>query len=464
MDFSRMKAVRVLLGNNWNLYNQSVLTMPEEMKAIKFMANGIQTNRMFKLMASMADDRINNSRTKKQLMMKTLIESPNFELWAVKYRSKVKKILTHVLGNRRTSIIKSVLFRAFGDGAMKWTNKEKDILNQYGLNEHRIMEIVGFVLGNKQSRAYLPSNKLLRAYSDAKTDFEAGKKLPKEVLEGIRSTYHKDLKTSKDTLEAVTKSGSITQKQRMQVQAEAEKKGVKVKWDPTKQDLVSLFVYAFERGLDNKVGDAINQKAKRIAQTLPIRYESIGIVIDDSFSMSGSKEQPLRPMAVARALERTIANVANEHFTKTSSGRPFALFPLQKPSGSSDIATPLAELLMNEKTSAFFIISDGFENAPAGRTDELLHLKSKLGDNRPVYQVNPVASAKAIKSVRTLSSIAPSIAAGKPEELTTTLITSMFAVDPKKAIQAVVGMALPLIESRDALTAQDLIDEESSIL
>lgn len=133
--------------------------------------------------------RANNARSRK-VILSTLLGSHQLELWAVKYRNKMRECLTHAWGVRVAGIVRSILARPID----QFSDKERSIIGGRVLahtviGDAKALECVAFILRSDRDFT-LP---LLRAFEDAKSDLSAGARLPLEVLEGIRSTYHKDV-------------------------------------------------------------------------------------------------------------------------------------------------------------------------------------------------------------------------------------------------------------------------------
>ena len=93
------------------------------------------------------------------------------------------------------------------------------------LSDRDMIESIAFMFGI-QGAHKVP---LFKAYYDARTDLTKGKLLPMEVLEGIRSSYHKDV--SKDEVIKLT-ARNFTVKQKKNLQKTAAKAGVKTTFNP----------------------------------------------------------------------------------------------------------------------------------------------------------------------------------------------------------------------------------------
>ena len=287
-------------------------------------------------------------------------------------------------------------------------------------------ECVGFVFGIERGLKL----DLLRRYRDAKRDLDAGRGLPPEVLEGIRATYHKHLPSGR-ALELGR--GAMTNVQRMRVQRSADAAGVKVEFDPRKVDAVRLYVYAFERGVDDSIAEALDAKAREVAESLPFEIEHAGILLDASASMAGSSEQAMRPIASALALRDLLQAKARRASMVTSGG--CADGRLVRPEGATSLARGLVQLL-RLAPDVVFVLTDGYENAPAGRFDETLDAVRELGIDTPVYQISPLfgAEANGLRALAPAGALALPIAA--PESFGLAYVRGLVENDPKKGIRA----------------------------
>ena len=204
-----------------------------------------------------------------------------------------------------TGALRSILAKE--DAA--WSAKERSMLREHidrfaSLDREKVYACVSFVLGNdNENRTRGP---LLSAFAAAKRDLSAGEKLPPEVLEGIRSVFHKG--TPKEEVLRIT-ADRMTKAQRMLVQKRAAAANVDVKMDPADYDAVRLYVYAFEMGMTEAIARALIAKAREAAASFPVRYASIGVLVDASASMMGGADQKLRPMATALAVRDMLQHV-----------------------------------------------------------------------------------------------------------------------------------------------------------
>lgn len=441
-DHSIMRACMALLGNRWN-GQVSILPFEKEKIIVDRLVRALPPQRAIKLFKEFSVKRINNTRTRKQVLT-YILNSESLEYWAVKYRKKLRTVLTHCWGVKTTGIIRRILNKKDDD---ELSEKELDIVGDIlhkfvkyepgmGNKLLRVNNATSFILGNDNTS--LP---LLKAFKESKTDLSKGEKLPLETLQGIRSTFHKD-KDQKHLLELTKKT--LTNTQKKNVQKKAKEAGVEVEFNPMSYSLVELYIYAFEMGMTSEIKRAINDKAKKIAETLPFKFEKVGILLDDSYSMSGSVDQKLRPMAMVLALKDIIVFTGEKGVIISLHGINSG-GELHRPQGHTSLADGLLRLLEQEPDT-IFILSDGYENAPAGRLAEVLSLVRKIGNHTPVYHINPVVAAESKKAVKQLADDIPVLTVSRPEQLGLIMMRSMLDTDPKRGILSLIGMTLHLIE------------------
>jgi hypothetical protein len=107
-------------------------------------------------------------------------------------------------------------------------------------------------------------------------------------------------------------------------------------------------------------------------------------------------------------------------------------------------------IVLEAEPDAVFVISDGYENAPAGRFEEVLHLvRNQAKIDTPVYHLNPVAASESKLGVKQLSKDVSVMAVSNPESIGLTLFISMLESDPKRGIEGIVATALPIFDKKE---------------
>lgn len=434
-DYSVQMGLGYLLDNPRS--GQAFLNAEHEAKLIVYLAGKLPPQRMLKLYGEFRRERINNKRTRK-LILRSILGSKSLEFWAVKYRQKLKSAIEHAWGKRTTGIIRSILAKSLHGSTL--STKETRILAQ---NVHKyggqdINQPVAFALGIEHGL----TAPLLSAYVSAKLDLSKGKGIPLEVLHGIRAHFHKDDYTKEDVFKMAAKSGSLTNKQKMLVQKQAKKAGIKVEFDPMKQDAVSLYIHAFECGLDGRIQEAMDSKAEKSADRMPIRYSKISIVVDTSDSTRGSDTQSLRPIAISLATRDMLVASANEA-NVIYAGEVDESDRMPRPKGDTRLAEALVEALQQEP-DAVYILTDGYENSPAGRTDEVVNIVRKMGNTTPIFQVTPVMAAES-KGIKQLSKKISTMPVNKPESIGASMIKGLIEQDLSQGLLGIARVALPII-------------------
>ena len=295
------------------------------------------------------------------------------------------------------------------------SNTEKSIIN----------DCVSFILGNK-NYFKLP---LHQQYFAAQKDIKQGRDLPLEVLEGIRSTYRKHLNS--DTM-VVKAKDKLTKGQKLKLQKKADQLDISIQVDFSKYDLTRLYIYCFARGLRDEVEKSIEKKVLQAVHKTPFQYRKIGLLVDDSDSMRGHQTQALKPLAISLALRDILCLLAPQVELRYTSGRADTGQKLLRPLGNSNLARPLLELMKN-KPDVIFILSDGYENAPKGRVDDLARAFKRGGHSTLICQISPVMAAED-SGLRRLSKYIPAFAVSQAEFLPTGLLATFFVNDVHLAL------------------------------
>jgi hypothetical protein len=213
-----------------------------------------------------------------------------------------------------------------------------------------------------------------------------------------------------------------------------------VKIDPLDYDPVRLYLYAYETGMTKEVGEALLAKASEAAKSFPFKFNKVGILVDASQSMFGHATQKLRPMAATLAI-RDMLTYTSEHSTHVLCGGVARDDLLVDPSGDTSLARGFM-LLVNESPDAIFVLSDGYENAPAGRFQETVTAARSLGVSIPIYHINPVFAAE-VKGIRELAKEVPTMPAQDPRAMGISILRGYLEADPIKGINLLINMALP---------------------
>ena len=414
-----------------------------ERKILATLADDVSVPRLMKAFLMLRDAKVNNGRSRR-FVLRTLLRNKGLEIRAVRYRDKFGDILRHVFGKKKASVLRAILERPRSTWEKHEVKFVKDQLETVArFSDDNIMQVsIAYALGSDSE--FVQQNtatSLIKAVFEARHDLTKGKDLPVEILEGIRSHFHKETKRA-DIMEmaAASKTG-MTNTQRMQLQASAQKAGVvtPIEFDPLSQDSVKLYVYAYERGMTESISDALDKKARDGAATLPARYGKVGIVMDDSLSMMGNETQKLRPMAIALATRDVLAQSGDQAVINYASGRDQGRLP--QPSGDTSLAEALVETLI-AGVDIVYIISDGYENAPAGRVSDTIERIRSMGIETPIIQMSPVAAAEAKDDgLRQLSDEVKTIPVSNPQAMGTNMLRTLVVTDPQLAASVLLKLA-----------------------
>ena len=434
-----------LLDNPLAPSDPSFLTFEQETRLVTTLARALPPQRLYKLFGQFATKRVNNRRTRTLVLRSILATGPSLPWRAVKYRAKLRAALRHALGAGVANGV-AKLTAAADPTACPEAKLAKyiDPFIPAWANRDEVYQCVAFVLGAQREGGFTVP--LLKAFAAARTDLAAGSALPVEVLEGLRSRFHKDTRHAK-VLEIANAAGTITEGQKLGMQRAAKAAGVEVAFDPTRQDMVKLYVYALETGgMTADIRAALDAKAKAAAAALPVRYANVGVVLDASASMAGSGTQKFRPLAVALAMRDVlVASATNSAFVDATG--VLDEFGMVTPTGDTALAG-LVVTALKRNPDAVYVLTDGYENAPAGRVDEVLRAARALGVTTPVFQVSPVMGAEA-GGLRRLSDEMAPVPVARPEAVGLGMVRAVLTADVEAGIRALLAITRPMIEAKN---------------
>ncbi|UCF22858.1 MAG: VWA domain-containing protein, partial [Ralstonia sp.] len=193
-------------------------------------------------------------------------------------------------------------------------------------------------------------------------------------------------------------------------------------------------------GLTEDIREELKRKAAATVRGLPVEFDRVALVVDVSGSMFGSETQKRRPIAAALALRDTLCAAAREAIVLSSDGRLAPPYALAEPLGDTSLAAAVVRALKTNP-DAVFVLTDGYENAPAGRTSEVVRLVRRLGHQTPIVQFSPVFAAES-RGVRALDDTVPVMPVARPTALGLPLLKTMFDVDVERAVGALLQLAM----------------------
>jgi len=451
MDISRQMAAQKLLDTPAvpRDANASLLLPEEENIILAGLVSNLPDSRQVKLYGKLKGT--NNSRTRGLILRTFLDQDPvRIERWAIKYRMKLRDALRHALGSKYFGGIKKLLrtkgwdMAAYDERDLRFIRREILRFSPGATTKdekENILQSVGYILGVELPYT-LTGLKSVREVKAGKID--SGKNLPPEVLEGLRGRFCPGVER---TVTVELSKDNASEKQKVQMVRQAAKVGVKMDFNPNSLDAVELYIYAFEMGLTTEIEQALNDKADKAASMMPSRFGKIVIVVDDSSSHKGSREQKMRPLAITLATRDMLLAASDSATVFTVSGQdgtkriPFA-------KGDTDLATPLVKAL-KINPDVVFVLSDGYENIEAGLFQATLAKARQIGVKTPVFQLNPVMAAEAA-GVRSLApGLTITMPISKPQELAATYVRGLLEQNPTMGLKLMIERAaLEVFENR----------------
>ena len=437
MDRARMVGVERALSNPFT--ESRYLDLKLETKLLHALSNSISKTRQVKLLAALAADHVNNKRTR-NLTDKVVDSWSDVDYMAVKFKSKLRSIFIHRYGQRRSSIIRDILAKPVDER----TDREKSILTgmlaDYGttpLAATEYEEMLAFVLNDKVERPLECDMPLTAKYIAAVGgDRQAVQGLPQEVAQGILTSYY----PGEDARKVSLQEGQMSQRTKMRQQRSASKVGVKLEFDPTKQSMVELYVYAHERKITKGIQRALESKAKTIAGRMNAVYEKVAIVLDTSISMRGKSDNAWRPIAVSEAIRDVLCAGATDA-SLFSNHEPIDPYTLTKVGGPTALAHLVLEAL-KVRPDVLYILTDGYENAPAGRVEEVVGAVRDLEIAIPIYQLTAVMGAKRFGARDLAPKYITTVPVLGPLTLPASMLRMMIVQDTQNALDLIVNMAL----------------------
>ena len=416
------------------------------LSALNNLANDNGFPYALRLFVDMKNQKINNERSRK-IILGFLWGQANMEFYAMKYRNKIAKILKHVYGQKKTSILLSIAQKqvAINNTVLfnnVYTEKEAKIVNEcitkyFNGDASKAFKLLLFLF-KKDNGVNFYDLPLLTEYETAKVDIRNIKNVPEEVLLGLISSvkhpqYHSmwstDLQreTTKGIIRATVQVTSVNQQVR-QTKSTA-KLGVEKHVDLEKAtDFMALYKTGYETMFTDEIWRAIDVLAEK-KKINNFFYQNIGIIVDDSMSMTGNK---LESKNTPRAIVEFTARVLNKSAANTT---------LVKSEGfESDIASSFIELLKDQNPAkpydAIFILTDGYENAYDGLTNEVISIwKTETGNVTPIFQISPITGAETGGNVRALGAGVVTMAINNPIAIQTQINARLLEIDTKRWLE-----------------------------
>ncbi len=411
-------------------------------KAVLTALNNLGENGLpyvLRLFIELKDARVNNERSRK-IILGFIWGQENLEFYAMKYRNKIAEVLKHVYGQKKTSILLSIAQKQVNLASANLVGTEKEmiianesVLKYFNGDSIRAFKLLLFIFKKDAGISYAEFP-LLSEYQKAKTDITGIKNVPEEVLLGLISSvkhpqYHSMWATElqrEATKALIRKNVTVTSvNQQVRQTKSTAKLGVEKHVDVDKAtDFLALYKTGYETSFTPEIKNAINNLAfkKKIEGFF---YKNIGVIVDLSNSMAGHKaESKNTPKAIADFTARVL--MASAEKTKI----------VETESEVTDLASSFIRLLKEENPAkpydAIFILTDGYENAYDGLTNEVISIwKAESGRSISIFQISPITSAEMGANVRKLGEGVVTMAINNPVALQPQITARLLEIDTK---------------------------------
>jgi len=422
-----------------NLSDKAILT------ALRNLGEDAGITYVLRLFLSLKKEHVNNERARK-IMLGYIWNHPNLEFVALKYRNKLAEILEHIYGKRFTSILLSIASKQIGYGkdfGVFINGKELNMLNDnvlryLSMDSTKALKIFMFIFKKETFIIYsVLEFPLINAYKLAKTDITLDRvsAVPEEILLGlISSPKHPQYNTmwstkaQRESTKALIRSKNVATSANQQVRQtkSTAKLGVVKEVNLEKvTDFLALYKTGFETCFTNELHNAIDALAEK-KKINGFYYNNIGILVDDSKSMSGNKlESKNTPKSIADFTNRVL-----RHSAKTSKY-------VVELGVNTNLASGFIKLLKkedpNKRYDAIFILTDGYENSYDGLLNEVISIYNNETDNIvPIFQISPITGAEMGANVRTIGDSVIAMAINNPSAIMPQLTARLLEVDTKR--------------------------------
>ncbi|RSM84701.1 hypothetical protein DMH04_19635 [Kibdelosporangium aridum] len=288
----------------------------------------VAPQRVYELFRRLRQSRVNNRRTR-AIIRDWLAHRPDPAFDAVKYRTPLKQAVRHA--------------HVKPDGGE-----------------------LGPFLFKGQTRYTTP---ILESWRRAHYEQASIYDLPYTVAEGFAAKHNIDRAVFLERI-----APRMTRVERLRLQESARRSKIDLGVDLGSMPLTRLSSYVLSLPVSERaerrdeLTGALRAAAAKVAGQ---RWGRVVAVLDDSFSAFGSRQKRRRPLAVALACHYLCEAMADSYVPLWTSGRTDAL--LTYPRG----VTPLGERVLEaleHNPDRLLIVSDGWDNAPAGMAAEVLRV------------------------------------------------------------------------------------------
>ncbi|WP_329345912.1 hypothetical protein [Streptomyces microflavus] len=396
LDINDHNALRIVLGLLETSGEASAEERRTEGRLIAARLALLPPQRVYRLFGEVRRAGINNRRTR-AIMRDWLAARPDLGHDAVKYRGGVKTAARHI-------------HLRCPEGA------------------EPLAEVGAFLFRPGRLPRY--EHRLLDAWRRAHYEQGAVAELPFTVAEGFAARH--GMKREVFLKRAAPR---MTRLERLRTHSVTQRPEI----DLTAMPLTRLALYVLSLPFEQRAArrseltGALRTAARRAAGGHAGSWGRVHAVLDDSFSSSGSGQKRRRPLAVALACHHLLEALAapGAYRGLWTSGRGDAL--LVRPWGPTPLGMRILDALEPGPGGAapdrLVIVSDGWDNAPAGLAGEVLRVWRKRldpGRRTAVVHVNPVYDADGF-DVRRLAAGVPTAGIRDAEDLPALVEIARFA-------------------------------------
>ncbi len=383
-DFNKTKIVE-------NLLHAGTPTNPdakaEENALIGAAIDALPPQRVYRLFTALTSRRVNNRRTR--AVMKRFVNRRDHQFDAVKYRRKLRKVARHA-------------HLEFPDETHQFLFPKP---------------------GNKTPY----KTEIYETFRQAHYSNDALYQLPFTVAQGLAQ------KKGISQANLLKNSQRMTAAERLKYQNVAQKSKVSLSVDLHRAGLTKLSIYICSLTLKERkaryreLDTAMRNAARRAHASSPYQMGNVVAVLDRSFSTTSSYQKRNRPLALALAVSYLLEEVASTlHRIWTPALNDVSLNVV--PFGQTNLARPVLASLKH-KPDSVIIVSDGFENAPAGLVGQAVETfvdSCERGDTTSFVHLNPVFDSENYQP-KTLGQAIPTVGIRNAEDLATSLSFVRFA-------------------------------------
>ncbi|MCK5020666.1 MAG: hypothetical protein KAS32_26840 [Candidatus Peribacteraceae bacterium] len=392
---------------------RSPTTMWENEVMLQALGN-MQPNRVFDLFSMFAEKSMSPKRLDWMFHEYMKRHKDRWGLWAIKYRKPMTVVLRHfhsaVRGSKADALMKKIW------RYLKYNEADASL-------PEIIHDYVAVQNGNKDSLA----------------------KLPVTVAEGFMQKFELNVEQFHALFKE--KGGRFTAKEKKLKATSVKKAGSDTGLDINRLELFDYLVFLkslIDSGEDlpessHKLRGLIAKKGKALAAKMPIEFEKVAIIFDNSISMYGSGDQKFHPYLRAMAISSVIQGLSGsskEYFTNPGDNLIKGIFP--QVGSHSNYATPIMQAL-KDGHKTIMILGDGYENAPyEGAAHQLLFAyKQKIDSDLTVMHFNPVFASESLDA-RGISQLASNVGVRDVSALGESMVLALAKQDPIAAISAYV--------------------------